>query len=764
MRKPKDIYGDGRALDLYGGLTSGAHEAVSSVGVEEASGEMTRITREWKVRMEPSATEMMRVAARDLERFLKEGLNVTLRGRRTTRQVLRVVVDAVRGSVSGDSAREHVITVGAEEIEIVGATEWGAACGLYHVQRLLKLRGARWLPRGEIRAHTRLEPAITSLAFKRGATGSLDYPLAYHDNYLIRLARAGYSGFHVDPGFELFFRSELLPELDHPKADANLGILAKIVARARKYGLKVFLTPYLPFLPVDHAVFQRHPEVLGSELSASKGLHVLCTGQERVQRFYEEQAARLFRLAPGLGGLFLISGGEAFLHCYTAPRFRPENSTQCPVCRKRDPATSVAELVNGIARVVKEVAPEGMVVVWTYNAFTWSPTPAAAAHVAALSEDCIYMGNFDTGDPIEREGVTSVSGDYSLTVIGPGGTYAQESRAALAKGLKVMAKVESGCPREIHGIPSIPAMTRWGEKYARVIASGATGAMFSWQFSGFTESLSEELAGWMSWSPCLPVPALLERLAARDFGTKRTAGVMDAWRCFDRAMESFPFSSWTSSFRQGPFSIGFAQPLILDTSKPGELPETFWLRGSKERPRFISDLHWTHPFGVDGCLASLKKSEHVWLEGCEALEAQMAEESGDPAMESRLKAHWALARSILCMLRTAIHTVRFLEIRDRYFREAADLSRVRQRLTEMREIAKLELTNAEDGARCMPHNARIGFDYMNDQIGFSEAMVRSKIAHTRWVIDWQLPYQMFLHSYGMCSRDEWIRDDGSLYR
>ncbi|MDD5705759.1 MAG: hypothetical protein PHR35_07520, partial [Kiritimatiellae bacterium] len=583
----------------------------------------------------------------------------------------------------------------------------------------------------------------------------------------IRVARAGYTGFHLDPGFGMFFKSVLLPELDHPQADENMGMLARIVKQARNFGLEVYLTPYSPEFRADHPVFRKHPELRGSALSARPHLYNLCSGQNKVRRFLEEQTARLFRHAPGLGGVFLITGGEAFLHCYTAPNSRPKNRTNCPRCSRLDPDRTVADLLSGIAAAVKKIAPDALVVGWTYNAFSWAKTPAATDHVAAFSSDCAYMGNFDTGGTFEREGVTSVSNDYSLAVVGPMPVYARESKVALRKGLKVLAKVESGCPREIHGVPSIPAMTRWARKFAAVIDSGATGTMFAWQFVGFTGSLSEELAGWMSWSPCPALDQLLPRLAAREFGENNAGKAMRAWRCFDQAMDAFPFSAWTSSFRQGPFSIGFAQPLILDVLSPGDLLPCFWMGngngGAKARPLFIGDLSWTHPFGVKACLKALVKTERAWGTGCAALESARADKA-DAAASARLDAHQALAHAILCMIRTAVHMVRFLDLRDRLFREPSDLKGVRRHLTAMRELAKRELDNAEDGLLCLPRNAQIGFDYVNVQVGFTEAMVRKKIEHTRRLIDWDLPYRMFLHGYGMSERDQWIRDDGRGFR
>jgi hypothetical protein len=288
--------------------------------------------------------------------------------------------------------------------------------------------------------------------------------------------------------------------------------------------------------------------------------------------------------------------------------------------------------------------------------------------------------------------------------------------------------------------------------------------MFAWQFCSFTGSLSEELAGWMSWAPCPPAATLLRRLAARDFGAPHADAVVRAWRDFDRAMETFPYSSATSRFRRGVFAIGFAHPLVFDALRPGVLDDAFWLDGAaRQRPTFVTDLSWTHPYGADVCLKSLVKTERAWSRGCERLDAIPSPGARDPYVAGCLDTHQALARGIRCILRTAIHTIRFLDTRDTYFREPSNLALARRRLTALREIAKLEVANAEDGLRCMRRDIQLGIDYAN-QAGFSEAMVRCKLAHTRRLVDWTLPYQMFLHSTSECSRDEWIRDDGGKWR
>ena len=720
---------------------------------------------------------MIRAAAGDLVRFLDQAFGIRRAGSRHGRFAIEVTVDPEAGCVRGRSKREHVIDVGRDGVRITGVSDWGAACGLYHVQRLLRLRRAPVLPAGRIRANPTLDPALTYPAFKTSDWQSLDFPAAYHPEYLTRIARAGYTGFHIHIALESFCRSGLVPELSRPDADRRFRTLASVVDRARRSALDVFLSLYTLPLQADHAAFAAHAGLRGSLLINTRDLHVLCSSRALTRAFYAEQVSRLFERVPGLAGVFLITGCEGLLHCYTAPVRRGPGRTDCPHCARRDPERVVADLVNGIAAAVKRTNPSAMVVAWPYGAYTWTRTPDARRHVSLLSRDCALMTNFDTGDADTREGVRFVYNDYNLSCVGPSRPFVVQTRAARRHGLATLAKLESGTPVEMMGMPGIPAMARWARKYAAVLERGVSGAMFNWEFMGYTGSLPAELAAWMSWAPCPPPARLLRQLAARDFGPANVPSLLAAWRHFDRAMEHYPLSASTYGVFKGPFYIGFTHPLILDPLNPGELSPQFWLRHGAwadqpeceahcvtgGTPMFVADLSWTYPFGAAKCLSSIRKMETHWQRGCQML-ARARSRSGDPADTAQnLAAHRALAEGILCTIRTARNMVRFLAVRDEYFREPGSLSATRRRLCRMRAIARDELANAEHGLSCIRTNPMLGFNYIYRH-AFTEEMAASKIKHTRRLVEFDIPFRMFCQAFSMHGRDEWIRDDGKRWR
>ncbi|HEY3416900.1 MAG TPA: hypothetical protein VGM23_08460, partial [Armatimonadota bacterium] len=766
-----DCARDPRAEAVYRRLTDPTSPELAG-GLPAGDGEVC-LDGTWYLSLEARAPEMVAVAAEDLARFLAGAYNVMLAeaGSRS----ITVRIDPVKGRVHGRSKREHLLEITSEGITVTGASEWGGACGLYHLQRLLKLRAAPVLSLGTVAASPLLDPSLTYPAFKNDNWADLSYPEAYHDDYLARMARAGYTGFHLHLAIDLFFRSQVLPAMNRPDADAQVRTLAEIVRLARRRGLEVFLDAYTLPLAADHPVFAVHPALRGCNLVNTRDLHTLCSSQALTKRFYQEQFSRLFADVPGLAGVFLLTGCEGLLHCFTAPALRGEGHTDCPNCAGRDAEATVAELVNGIARAVKLVAPEALVTIWPYGAFTWAKTPDAHQHVASLSRDCAFRTHFDIGDDETRDGVTFTCMDYHLTCVGPSSVFTTQTEIARRHGLKTLAKLESGVSLEMVSVPCIPALTRWARKYAAVRHSGVSGAMFNWEFIGYTESLSSELAGFMSWDPCPEPEELLRRLAARDFGEENAILALAAWREFDRAMAHFPLSHFTYSAFKGPFYIGFTHPLIFTPLNPGELSPRFWLRsgswGDQEElegscapsgtPLFVMDLFGTQPFGAVKTLLALRKMERHWRRGC----LYLSELTSGPTeyTAARVREHQALGEGIQCTLRTAINLVRFYLLRDELFNEPADARLMRKRLTALRNIAKEELANAERGLECLRANPLLGYDYIY-HYGFTEEMALSKIAHTKRLIDFDLPFRQFNHVFCLCRRDEWIWDDGRKYR
>ena len=123
--------------------------------------------------------------------------------------------------------------------------------------------------------------------------------------------------------------------------------------------------------------------------------------------------------------------------------------------------------------------------VWTYNLFAWSDK-TGEKFLSHLSHDCCIMANFETDDPFEVAGAAGMVYDYSIRNIGPSDTTMEQIKTAKKIGVPFLAKCESGTSLECYSISYLPVMTRWQEKYERIVQN-ASGALMNWKFVGFND-------------------------------------------------------------------------------------------------------------------------------------------------------------------------------------------------------------------------------------------------------------------------------------
>ncbi len=738
-----DITRDPRSAEVYRTLCSETHEFIFSGDFIPDAGELP--LRHLPVFINEMQSEMVDTAMEDFKAFLREAFLLKEPDSGTP---FTVVVS--RTMLADENKRAHSVTVDGDRLEIKAAGEWGAAGAFYHLQRLLRLRGVPAVRKGTLSSRPALDPSLAYPAFKRETTTDFDYPEAYNEGYLKRIARAGYTGFHLNLSTSMFSRSAVYTELDNPEAEKNLEILEKIIAAARRCSLEVFLSYYTVPLAGDHDLFKRFPAMRGARIVGTDSLHSLCSSSPDTLNYYLENLTFLFSRARGLGGVLLIVGCEGFLHCHTAPELDREQKSTCPVCGKKDPEETVATLMNAVAAGVKRVSPEALCVIWTYGIHTWTSDKGAKL-VSLLSKECEVMTNFDTGDKFSLEGAVGNCFDYSLRCVGPGEMFLKHEALAARKSLSLLAKCESGTSLEFYNFTSFPANLRWGRKYSNILKSSAAGALFNWKFMGYLGEIPQELAGWMSWEGYADDESLLKKIAERDFGQENTAGILNAWKCFDAAMEFHPFSNQTAGYFKGPFYIAFTHPLILNPLNPGVLSEEFWgvrnsehIPGGRRVPRFVTDLSWTWPFGADACLRALSEMERLWEEGC----------SGIPLCP-RTEKHAALCRAVLCTIRTAANVVKFFLLRDDLFRGKQDVSSMRGKLEELRAVAENEYENTLAGLRCMEQNPMLGFQYTY-RYTFTREMCESKLKHTRQLIDRTIPQMFYSFRFTLGEKAGWL--------
>ena len=632
--------------------------------------------------------------------------------------------------------RQHEFQITKEKVTIYANTIPGAVRALYRIRSRFVLRRAPYLEIGQWDSENTLDPALAHLIFKDDSLFELGPKEAYNKNYLQRVAAAGYTGFHINVDLSIFTRSEILPQMTHPEAEKYLKELQWIVDTAWEVGLEVYLSLYLQPLKGEHPVFATHPEIRGSRMVNTDNLYVLCTSQPLARRFYAEQMNNLFSAVPGLGGILAIAGCEGWLHCHTANM--PDT---CPNCAGKDIEYETAVMFNEAAAAVKRTAPEAKFVVWTYNLFAWSDK-TGEKFLSHLSHDCCIMANFETDDPFEVAGAAGMVYDYSIRNIGPSDTTMEQIKTAKKIGVPFLAKCESGTSLECYSISYLPVMTRWQEKYERIVQN-ASGALMNWTFVGFNdEGLSQLTAGMTAMGESKD---LLKRLAVSLFGETSADKVLTAWKLFDVSMDYHPFSNQTSGYFKGPFYIGPAQPLFL--YQPKKVPEFFERSGHREL--WITDLSFVHPFGVEAFLKTTKQMLNFWDTGCYHLKDIPGK-------------HAAIARLYRGFLRTGINMTEFYYIRDSFHYVPYTPEMMRSKLLEMKEIAVRELENAKEALAIIQEFPELAFNYTY-RYGLSKEMLLWKIKHTENLINRDLSMKFYGELFGFHRHPRWeIREEEEL--
>ncbi len=275
---------------------------------------------------------------------------------------------------------DFVLWVQDEGIEVRASHEMGLLRGAMRILRFFADKKGPFLDKGEKTFSPAFSPRIANTVFCPAAQTFKDPEKQYSDDYLALMALFGINGVHIYINLWDHCRSQVLPELNSADFEQNMKDMCFFQKRLACYGIDMYLHVNTPVLRENHPVFERHPEIKGAHTFLTDIMHgyCLCSSSEKVLLFYEEAFKAIFGRTSGLGGAVIIVGGECFIQCYTRPAPPFEGKTNCPQCSGHDPSEQVANLVNRIARAVKEVSPSSAVFCWPYSAFVWSGPPARA--------------------------------------------------------------------------------------------------------------------------------------------------------------------------------------------------------------------------------------------------------------------------------------------------------------------------------------------------------------------------------------------------
>jgi hypothetical protein len=332
--------------------------------------------------------------------------------------------------------------------------------------------------------------------------------------------------------------------------------------------------------------------------------------------------------------------------------------------------------------------------------------------------------------PIERGGIKTKVGEYSISAVGPGPralrhwAAAREAglKAAAAKaGLKSAAEIQFNNTCEIASVPYLPVMNLVAEHIHNLAPVKLNGMLIGWTMGGYP-SPNFQLAQQLNRSPAPNVDAVLDALARERFGPEGAAHARKAWTLTSDAFRQYPFH--VSVVYASPVQWGPANPLY--PAKTG-YSATMW--GIP-----YDDLNgWRGPYPPEVFAAQFEKMAEGWRRG--VAELQRAVEKTPPARRSNAQTDLRFARAAGMYFQSVANQSRFVLARDALATPTAALSAdERRRLTaDLRRRVESEIVLARELYTLVREDSRIGFEPSCHYFYLPLDLVE-KVVNCRWLL------------------------------
>ena len=532
----------------------------------------------------------------------------------------------------------------------------------------------------------------------------------YPEGLLQRLAEVGVDGVwlygvlrDLAPGGDVF------PEFGagHRARQANLQ---KLVARAKRYGIGVYLYINEPRArPL--AFFKQRPDMLG----VRRGDYAcMCTSHPAVRKWMEDALARLFAAVPDLAGVFTITASENQTNCAWGGRH-----AECPRCKDRSGAEIVAEVNTAIEAGVHRGNPNAKVIVWDWG---WGGNRNPAEIIPRLPKSVWLMSVSEWSLPIERGGVRSHVGEYSISAVGPGPRAARHWQLAKQHGLKTAAKIQLNTTWELSSLPYLPVMDLVARHCHNLASAGVDGMMLSWSLGGYP-SPNLEVAHHFSRNPTPGMDEVLDAVATDRFGPAGAPHARKAWTAFSRAFSEYPYH--VTVLYRAPVQLGPANPLYATN--------TGWRATMVGYP--YDDLtSWRGPYPAEVFAGQFEKIAAGWEPGLKELE--VAVNKAPPARRADAEAELIFARAARLYFQSVAHQTRFVVSRDALADTKKHLppGERRERTDEVRRILQDEISLARKMFTLAHGNSCVGFEAASGYFYLPLDLVE-KVVNCRHLLD-----------------------------
>ncbi len=235
----------------------------------------------------------------------------------------------------------------------------------------------------------------------------------------------------------------------------------------------------------------------------------------------------------------------------------------CPRCSRLESWEVISSLHQAMQEGIRAAATQARLI-----AYDWGWSQEMLDHIMPLlPKEVAVLSISEWDQPVNRGGVKTRVGEYSMSVPGPGPRALKSWSNARAAGLSAMAKIQAGNTWEISAVPYIPVPHLVVEHFQGLSKAGVSGVLASWTCGGYPSPNLEVASAWYFDAQPDPV-AVLQRVAERRYGAAAAAGVVESWRLFSDAFREFPYGVhvYVIPTQHGPANLLRLSPTGL---KPG---------------------------------------------------------------------------------------------------------------------------------------------------------------------------------------------------
>jgi hypothetical protein len=684
-------------------VSMGLPEAVSVPPAMRERGYVSLIRRNWHLLPYEQLLQLLDMTPERLDVMLREEDFLWIKLGRT-----KPACEPVRFTAPDDAAKAR-----AAEIRTVVESEFGAALGETGEPRFEFVRKLSTPLPGYVRPEAAGEPFLRIVHSYVAVFGD---PLMnpeldpYPDGFLQRLSANGINGVWLHAVLrDLAPGGPTFPEFGEGW-QTRLESLRAMVNRAKQFGVDIYLYINEP-RGMPHAFFENRPEIAGVQ---SGELTSLCTSVPEVRQWMGDALAHIFREVPGLGGIYSITASENLTNCASHGIW-----SQCPRCKERTDADILAEVVAVQEEGVHRGNPDAKVLISDWG---WRGHGDAPDIIAKLPEKVWLMSVSEWHLPIERGGIQSTVGEYSISSVGPGPRAVPHWRAAQARGLKTGTEIQFNNTCEIATVPYLPVMDLVAEHCNNLLREANLNAMFIGWTMGGHPSPNIDLAQRLSRDPAPTIDSVLNDIAAERYGVAGAPFARTAWTRMSAAFREYPFH--ISVVYTCPVQWGSANPLYWE--KTG-YSATMW-----GLPYDNLD-GWRGPYPPDIFAAQFEKVASGFREGMGDL--QRAVDAAPAAMRADAETDLRFARASANHFQAVANQSRFVAARDALADPGASLSDAqRAELREqMRTAVESEMALAKELYALVKEDSRIGFE-PSCQYFYLPLDLVEKVVNCRWIL------------------------------